>query len=77
MVPMYEISSSEYVCMIVEPESPWYKEVYSYLHDQYMSLDLSCNQRKTLIRQAIRHAIIADTLYRKGLDGTLLCYLNP
>lgn len=76
MVPTYKIPSFEYVCMIVGPESPWYREVYAYLHDQYMSPNLSCNQQKTLIRQASRHTIIADTLYRKILDITLLRCLN-
>ncbi|XP_057849976.1 uncharacterized protein LOC131060672 [Cryptomeria japonica] len=76
MVPTYEIPSSEYVCMIVEPESLGYREVYAYLHDQYMSLDLSRNQRKTLIRQASRHTIIVDTLYKKTLDGTFILCLN-
>lgn len=53
-------------------ESPWYNEIYTYLHTQYMSSDLSRNQKKILIRQASRYTIIVDTLYRKGFDGTLL-----
>lgn len=62
MIASYEIPSFGYVCIIMGPESPWYNEAYAYLHDQYMSPDLSKNQRKTLIHQAFRHAIIANTL---------------
>lgn len=76
MVPTYEIPSSKYVCVIVGPESPWYNEIYTYLHNQYMSPDLSRNQKKTLIRQVSRHTIIVDTLYKKILDGTRLRCLN-
>lgn len=76
MVPVYEIPSLEYVCVTVCPKSPWYNEIYTYLHNQYMSPNLSSNQKKTLIHQASRNTIIADTLYRKILDGTLLRCLN-
>lgn len=41
-----------------------------------MSPDLSRNQKKTLIHQASKHTIIANTLYRKGFDGTLLRCLD-
>lgn len=76
MVPSYEIPTLEYVCAVVEPESPWYQEIYKYLHDQYMPLNLSSNQRKTFIRQATRYTLITDTLYRRNLDTTLLRCLN-
>lgn len=72
MVSTYDIPQLECVCMIFGPESPWYNDIYPYLHDQYMSLDLSHNQCKALMHQASRHVIIADTLYRKSLDGNLL-----
>lgn len=64
IVPSYEISTSEYVCAIVGLESPWYQEIYAYLHDQHMPPNLSPNQRKTFIRQATRYTLIADTLYK-------------
>lgn len=73
MVPS---STLEYVCVIVGPESPWYQEIYAYLYDQYMSPDLPSNQRKTFIRQVSRYTLIADTLYRRSLDTTLLRCLN-
>lgn len=54
MLPAYETPLSDYVCAIVGLESPWYNEIYTYLHTQYMSPDLSRNQKKTFIRQASR-----------------------
>lgn len=41
IVLAYEIPSIEYVCMIIGPESPWYIDIYAYLHDQYIPPDLS------------------------------------
>lgn len=76
MLSAYETPPTEYVCAIVGPESPWYNEIYTYLHTQYMSPDLSRNQKNTLICQASRYTIIADTLYKKGFDGTLLPCLD-
>lgn len=76
MLPGYETPLTEYICAIVGPESPWYNEIYTYLHTQYMSPDLSRNQKKTYIRQASRYTIIADNLYKKGFDGTLLRCLD-
>lgn len=76
IVPAYEIPYTEYVCMIVGPKPPWYKDIYAYLHDQYIPLDLSRNRRKALIRKSSKHAIIADTLYRKRVDSTLLRCLD-
>lgn len=76
MVSSYEIPTFEYAYIQVGPKSPWYQEVYAYPHDQYIPLDLSSNQRKTLICQASRYTLIVDTLYKRSLDTTLLRHLN-
>lgn len=75
MVPSYEIPTSEYICAIIGPESPWYKEIYAYLQDQQMPPSLLTNKMKSFKRQATRYTLIADTLYR-SLDTTLLRCLD-
>ncbi|GLJ26651.1 hypothetical protein SUGI_0518290 [Cryptomeria japonica] len=60
------------ICRLVGSESPWYGEFYTYLRDHTLPPNQSNNQRKTFIRQTARYTIITETLYRRGLDGTLL-----
>lgn len=76
MVLSYEIPLSKCVCVIVGPNSLQYKDIYAYLHDNYLSPNLSYNQHKTLIRQASKYVIFGDTLCWKSLDITLLWCLN-
>ena len=47
--PAYEKTDSELVCEIVGPESPWYTDIFSYLHHKTSPMDFSTNQRKIFI----------------------------
>eukprot|EP01018_Ginkgo_biloba_P022896 Gb_03699 [translate_table: standard] len=76
MIPTYDVPESEMVCEIVGPNSPWYHDIYTYLHDHILPLDLSCKERKSFIQRASRYVILGNTLYCRGYDGTLLKCLN-
>ncbi|GLJ16331.1 hypothetical protein SUGI_0276020 [Cryptomeria japonica] len=71
LVPSYEIMPTEMIC-VVGPESQLYGSIFTYLRDNTLPPDLSNNQRRTFIHQSSRYVILADILYRRGLDGTLL-----
>lgn len=71
LVPSYEITPTEMIGA-VSHESQLYGSIFIYLHDNILPPDLSNNQRRTFIRQFSRYVILADILYRQGLDGTLL-----
>ena len=47
--PAYEQTDSELVCEIFGPESPWYANIFSYLHHKTIPFILSPNQRKMFI----------------------------
>lgn len=70
--PAYNVPQIEMICLIVGPNSQWYGDIYAYLHDNTLPPDLSNKARKTFIHRAARYAILADTLYHRGLNGTLL-----
>ena len=74
--PTYEKNDSELLCEIVGLESPWYIDIFSYLHYKTIPITLTPNQSKTFIRRAARYTILGDTLFRKHFDGTLLRCLN-
>eukprot|EP01018_Ginkgo_biloba_P012948 Gb_20485 [translate_table: standard] len=76
MILAYDVPESEMVCDIVGPNSPWYHDIYTYLHDHILPLDLSHNQRKSFIQCASHYTILENTLYRRGYNGTLLKCLN-
>lgn len=50
LIPTFDFPETKLVCELVGLESPWYKDIYSYLHDQIIPPDLSLNQRKSLIQ---------------------------
>ena len=60
------------ICLIIGPNSQWYGDIYAYLHENILPLDLSNKAQKTFIHRASRSTILAETLYHRGLDGTLL-----
>eukprot|EP01018_Ginkgo_biloba_P039338 Gb_37434 [translate_table: standard] len=61
---------------IVGPNSPWYHDIYTYLHDHILPLNLSHRQIKSFIQRASHYVILGNTLYRSFYDGTLLKCLN-
>eukprot|EP01018_Ginkgo_biloba_P009220 Gb_23142 [translate_table: standard] len=76
MIPAYDVLELKMVCEIVGPNSPWYHDIYTYLHDHILLLDLSHKQIKSFIQCASRYVILGNTLYHRGYDGTLLKCLN-
>ena len=76
LVLAYDIPDSKMVCDIVGPDSPWYKEIYDYLHAEVIPTGLSNNQHRTFLRKSAKYTIVGDTLYRRALDNTLLRCLD-
>jgi hypothetical protein len=59
----YEKTDSELVCEIVGPESPWYTDIFAYLHHKTIPIALTPNQSKTFIHRTARYTILHDTLF--------------
>ena len=76
MIPAYDVLDSNIMCEIFGPNSSQYHDIYTYLHDHILPLDLLCNQRKSFIQHASRFTLLGSILYRRGYDGTLLRCLN-
>lgn len=76
LIPVFKVPESELVCELVGLKYPWYKDLYNYLHDPIIPLDLSTNQCKTFIQKSSKYVIISDTLYRRSLCSTLLRCLD-
>ncbi|GLJ23510.1 hypothetical protein SUGI_0445430 [Cryptomeria japonica] len=75
LVPSYEIMPTEMLCF-VGPKSQLYGFIFTYLCDNTLPPNLSNNQCRTFIHQSSRYVILADILYWRGLDGTLLRHLE-
>ncbi|XP_059068364.1 uncharacterized protein LOC131858902 [Cryptomeria japonica] len=39
--PVYNVPQTQMICLIVGPNSQWYGDIYAYLHDNTLPLDLS------------------------------------
>ena len=65
------------ICSIIGHDSSHYHHIYSYLHEQIIPDGLTWNEKHHLIRNASQYVIIADDLFRRSLDGTLLRCLEP
>lgn len=72
LIPAFDVPKTKLMHELVGLESPWYNDIYAYLHDQIIPLDLYPNQWNTFIQQASKYAIIRNTLYHHSLDSTLL-----
>ena len=70
--PTYDTPDSKMICSIVVHESSRYHHIYSYLRNQTILEGLTRNEKHYLIRNASYYVIIADDLYRRGLDRTLI-----
>ncbi|GLJ52126.1 hypothetical protein SUGI_1108790 [Cryptomeria japonica] len=75
LFPSYEITPTEMIC-VIGPDSQLYGSIFTYLRNNTLPPDLSNNQCRTFIRQSSRYVILANILYRRGLDGTLLRFLE-
>jgi len=60
------------VCKIVGPNFLWYHDIYTYLHDHILPLNILCNQWKSFIQCASRFTLLGSTLYHRGYEDTLL-----
>ena len=76
LILAFKLPQSEFVCELVGPNSPWYQDIYDYLHAQILPPNLSKNDHRAFIHQAIRYVIIGDTLYKRSFDQTLLRCLD-
>ena len=45
LIPTFELPQSKFVCELVGPNSPWYQDIYDYLHAQILPPTLSKNDR--------------------------------
>lgn len=70
--PTYDHSKSHVIYALTGSDSPLYGPIYDYLKHNILPIDQSRNQKCNFIRQASRYTLTVDTLYRQGLDGTLL-----
>ena len=75
--PAYNSPDSQMICSVIGHDSSRYHHLYSYLRDQIIPDTFSRNERRHLIRNASQYILVADDLYRRGLDGTLLRCLEP
>lgn len=71
LAPSYKITPIEMIC-IVGLDSQWYGLIFTYLCNNILPPDLSNNQHRTFIHQTSHYIILANTLYCRGLHGTLL-----
>ena len=77
LYPAYESLESRMIFSIVGYESSRYHHIYSYLHDQTILNNLTENEKCHLICNASQYVIIANDLFRRGLDGIILRFLEP
>ena len=69
--PTFTQPKSHITFLLDTPISPWYDSIYAYLHDNIMPSNLFWNQKQNFIQQTLHYTLVAKTLHRKGLDGTL------
>ena len=72
LYPTHDTPESRMICSIVGHDSSCYHHIYSYLHDQTIPDSLTQNKKGHLIRNASWYVIIAEELFRRGLNRTLL-----
>ena len=75
--PAYDTPKTWMIYSIVGHDSSRYHHTYSYLHDQIILDGLTQNEKHHLICNDSWYVIIADDLFRRSLDGTLLRCLEP
>ena len=44
LILAFKLPQSKFVCEIVGPNSPWYQDIYDYLHAQILPPNLSKNE---------------------------------
>jgi hypothetical protein len=57
-------------------EYPWYKDLVYYLQNQRCTDNLDTQQRRRICIEYSRYVILGDFLFRRSVDGILLCCVN-
>lgn len=70
--PAHNCPNSQTICHLVGHDSSRYGQTYTYLKDNTLPPDLSKNQKRNFIRQSSHYTLVMDTLFKRGLDSTLL-----
>ena len=47
--PAFDPTHPHTIYFLIEHESPWYRDIYTYLKDQILPMDQTINQNKSLI----------------------------
>lgn len=68
----YDSPESQIIYSIIGHDSSRYNHIYSCLRDQIIPSNLTRNEKRNLIQNASRYVTIANDLFRRGLDGTLI-----
>ena len=76
LYPTYDIPKSRMIYSIVGQDSSHYHHNNSYLCDQTILDGLTWDEKHHLICTASQYVIIANDLFRRGLDRTLLRFLG-
>ena len=70
--PTYDSPDNQVICTVVGHDSSHYANIFSYLHDQILPKNLTCNQKFQFLRNVSHYILVFGDLYRRGLDETLL-----
>ena len=73
----YDSPESRMIYSVIGHDSSCYHHLYSYVCNQIVLDTFFQNEKCQLIHSASRYVLLADDLYRCGLDSTLLRCLEP
>ena len=60
---------------VISTDDPWYGDILLYLRTQKFTTHLNREDRQHIRHQSIRHLLIGDVLYRRGIDSILCHFL--
>jgi hypothetical protein len=61
---------------LISSSDPWYGDILIYIQTLKLSHHLSRDDRRRIHHQEKNYLIIDDTLYHRGVDNILHCFLN-
>ena len=56
---------------VISTNDPWYEDILLYLRTQKFPVHFNHEDRRRIQHQAIRHLLIGDVLYHRGIDTIL------
>lgn len=68
----YDCPDTQLICHLFGRDSSHYGQIYTYLKDSTLPLNLSKNKKWNFIWQSTWYTLVVDTLYRWGMNGTSL-----